>query len=234
MLWVIYCIQRHPTREPVIQEADNGRGTCTCIPDLITDLHGRIVVAPDCIDTASLLNCGCCCTKSSQEGRKRRSRGYWSRAYNFHSLFASIYTVLGHEANFVMKYTWLQKYEELEKSLSGVQGWVWARMAFSVLKETNLCLTNSIIKWKLWSGMQVYCFLMSQMLWCVCVCAWKCVCMNGINYLLSLCQVHLLNVYYWLTIIFGGVFLNVTIVQQSPLWFFFQWNLWMIRKFSTF
>ena len=61
--------------------------------------------------------------------------------------------VLGREANVLIKclakkiaYTW-------EKSLSEVTGWVWARMAFAILRATNLCLRGSRKKWRSGTGM---------------------------------------------------------------------------------
>ena len=40
-----------------------------------------------------------------------------------------------------------------EKSHSEVMGWVCARMAFAILRATNLCLCGSRVKWRYGHGM---------------------------------------------------------------------------------
>ena len=40
-----------------------------------------------------------------------------------------------------------------EKSNSEVMGWVRARMAFAILRATNLCLCGSRVKWRSGHGM---------------------------------------------------------------------------------
>ena len=61
--------------------------------------------------------------------------------------------VLGHDAQHLMKCLCDQIAMKWEKSHSEVMGWVRARMAFAILRATNLCLRGSRVKWRSGHGM---------------------------------------------------------------------------------
>ena len=61
--------------------------------------------------------------------------------------------VLGHDAQHLMKRPCDQIAMKWEKSHSEVMGWVRARMAFAILRATNLCLRRPRVKWRSGHGM---------------------------------------------------------------------------------
>ena len=65
----------------------------------------------------------------------------------------SVDGVLGHDAQHLMKRLCDQIATKWEKSHSEVMEWVHARMAFAILRATNLCLRGSRVKWRSGHGM---------------------------------------------------------------------------------
>ena len=90
---------------------------------------------------------------AEQEKKKKYLEAVQTRRATFSPFVVSVDGVLGREANVFIKrlaekiaYTW-------ENSLSEVTGWVGARMAFAILRATNLCLRGSRKKWRSGTGM---------------------------------------------------------------------------------
>ena len=98
---------------------------------------------------------------AEQEKNKNYLEAVQTRHATFSPFVVSVDGVLGREANVFIKrlaekiaYTW-------EKSLSEVTGWIGARMAFAILRATNLCLRGSRKKMEIcmglvWMMVQVY------------------------------------------------------------------------------
>ena len=95
-----------------------------------------------------------------------------ARHASFTPFVTSIDGVLGREANSVMKLLATKIALKWEKPLSEVTGWVRARLAFAILRATNLCIRGSRVKWRsavhMDDGLHQ---LMNRICVCVCMCS---------------------------------------------------------------
>ena len=76
---------------------------------------------------------------AEQEKKRKYSAAVEDRRASFTPFVVSVDGVLGHDAQHLMKRLCDQIAEKWEKSHSEVMGWVRARMAFAILRATNLC-----------------------------------------------------------------------------------------------
>ena len=145
-------------REPVVQEADNARG----IPALIADLGIRGIWQPQTealfdirvVDTVAPSYVKCtveAVLQTAKQEKKKYLEAVQTRRATFSPFVVSVDGVLSCEAIFLIKS--LAEKIAYEKSLSEVTGWVRARMAFAILRATNLCLRGSRKKWRSGTGM---------------------------------------------------------------------------------
>ena len=154
-------VYKDVVREPIVQEADDSSGR----PALIADLSIRGVWQPQ---TAALLDVRVVDTdaqsyasrtvdavlcSAEQEKKRKYSAAVEDRRTSFTPFVASVDGVLGHDAQHLMKRLCDQIAVKWEKSHSEVMGWVCARMAFAILRATNLCLRGSRVKWRNGHGM---------------------------------------------------------------------------------
>ena len=154
-------VYKDVVREPIVQEADDSRGR----PALIADLSIRGVWQPQTAalldvrvvdtDTQSYASCTVDAVLCSAEQEKKRkySAAVEDRRASFTPFVVSVDGVLGHDAQHLMKRLCDQIAVKWEKSHSEVMGWVRARMAFAILRATNLCLRGSRVKWRSGHGM---------------------------------------------------------------------------------
>ena len=154
-------VYKDVVREPIVQEADDSRGR----PALIADLSIRGVWQPQtaalldvCVvdtDTQSYASCTVDAVLCSAEQEKKRkySAAVEDRRASFTPFVVSVDGVLGHDAQHLIKRLCDQIAMKWEKSHSEVMGWVRARMAFAILRATNLCLRGSRVKWRSGHGM---------------------------------------------------------------------------------
>ena len=90
----------------------------------------------------------------SRTGKEKKVlRAVEERRASFTPFVVSLDGVLGHDAQHLMKRLCDQIAMKWEKSHSEVMGWVHARMAFAILRATNLCLGGSRVKWRSGYGM---------------------------------------------------------------------------------
>ena len=75
------------------------------------------------------------------------------RRATFTPFVVSVDGVLGHDAQHLIKCLCDQIVMKWEKSHSEVMVWVRARIAFAILRATNLCLRGSRVKWRSGHGM---------------------------------------------------------------------------------
>eukprot|EP00731_Ephydatia_muelleri_P006476 Em0003g724a len=154
-------VYKDVVREPIVQEADDSSGR----PALIADLSIRGVWQPQ---TAALLDVRVVDTdaqsyasrtvdavlcSAEQEKKRNYSAAVEDRRASFTPFVVSVDGVLGHDAQHLMKRLCDQIAVKWEKSHSEVMGWVLARMAFAILRATNLCLRGSRVKWRSGHGM---------------------------------------------------------------------------------
>ena len=85
--------------------------------------------------------------------KRKYSAAVEERRASFTPFVVSVDGVLGHYAQHLMKRLCDQIAMKWEKSHSEVMGWVRARMAFAILRATNLCLHGSRVKWRSGHGM---------------------------------------------------------------------------------
>ena len=90
---------------------------------------------------------------AEQEKKRKYSAAVEDRHASFTPFVVSVDGVLGHDAQHLMKRLCDQIAVKWEKSHSEVMGWVRARMAFAILRATNLCLRGSRVKWRSGHGM---------------------------------------------------------------------------------
>eukprot|EP00731_Ephydatia_muelleri_P028196 Em0019g1069a len=154
-------VYKDVVREPIVQEADDSSGR----PALIADRSIRGVWQPQ---TAALLDVRVVDTdaqsyasrtvdavlcSAEQEKKRKYSAAVEDRRASFTPFVVSVDGVLGHDAQHLMKRLCDQIAVKWEKSHSEVMGWVRARMAFAILRATNLCLRGSRVKWRSGHGM---------------------------------------------------------------------------------
>ena len=140
-------VYKDVVREPIVQEADDSRGR----PALIADLSIRGVIDTDAQSYASRTVDAVLC--SAEQEKKRKYSAVEDRRASFTPFVVSVDGVLGHDAQHLMKRLCDQIAVKWEKSHSEVMGWVRARMAFAILRATNLCLRGSRVKWRSGHGM---------------------------------------------------------------------------------
>ena len=75
------------------------------------------------------------------------------RRASFTPFVVSVDGVLGHDTQHLIKRLCDQIAMKWEKSHSEVMIWVRARIAFAILRATNLCLRGSRVKWRSGHGM---------------------------------------------------------------------------------
>ena len=86
---------------------------------------------------------------AEQEKKKKYLEAVQTGRATFSPFVVSVDGVLGREVNVLIKHLAEKIAYIWEKSLSEVTGWVRARMAFAILRATNLCLRSSREKkWK--------------------------------------------------------------------------------------
>eukprot|EP00731_Ephydatia_muelleri_P034031 Em0045g16a len=148
---LVAIVYKDVVREPIVQEADDSSGR----PALIADLSIRGVWQPQTAalldvrvvdtDTQSYASCTVDAVLCSAEQEKKRkySAAVEDRRASFTPFVVSVDGVLGHDAQHLMKRLCDQIVVKWEKSHSEVMGWVRARMAFAILRATNLCLRGS-------------------------------------------------------------------------------------------
>ena len=148
-------------REPIVQEADDANGR----PALIADLSIQGVWQPQtaalldvcAIDTDAQSYASCTVDavlcSAEQEKKRKYSAPVEERRASFTPFVVSVDGVLGHDAQHLMNCLCDQIAMKWEKSHSEVMGWVRARMAFAILRATNLCFHGSRVKWRSGHGM---------------------------------------------------------------------------------
>ena len=114
-----------------ISEGDGGRKVSTA---------KQLAVA---LSTKSVKNTIVLLVKPKQEKKRKYSAAVEDRRASFTPFVVSVDGVLGHNAQHLMKRLCDQIAVKWEKSHSEVMGWVRARMAFAILRATNLCLRGS-------------------------------------------------------------------------------------------
>eukprot|EP00731_Ephydatia_muelleri_P004241 Em0002g417a len=114
-----------------ISEGDGGRKVSTA---------KQLAVA---LSTKSVKNTIVLLVKPKQEKKRKYSAAVEDRRASFTPFVVSVDGVLGHDAQHLMKRLCDQIAVKWEKSHSEVMGWVRARMAFAILRATNLCLRGS-------------------------------------------------------------------------------------------
>ena len=124
-----------------ISEGDGGRKVSTA---------KQLAVA---LSTKSVKNTIVLLVKPKQEKKRKYSAAVEDRRASFTPFVVSVDGVLGHDAQHLMKRLCDQIAVKWEKSHSEVMGWVRARMAFAILRATNLCLRGSRVKWRSGHGM---------------------------------------------------------------------------------
>ena len=80
---------------------------------------------------------------AEQEKKKKYLEAVQTRRATFSPFVVSVDGVLGHEVKLLIKRLAEKIAYKWEKSLSELTGWVRARMAFAILRATNLCLRGS-------------------------------------------------------------------------------------------
>ena len=88
-----------------------------------------------------------------QEKKRKYLAAVEERRASFTPFVVSVDGVLGHDAQHLIKRLCDQIAMKWEKSHSEVMVWVCARIAFAILRATNLCLRGSRVKWRSGHGM---------------------------------------------------------------------------------
>ena len=88
-----------------------------------------------------------------QEKERKYLAAVEERRASFTPFVVSVDGVLGHDAQHLIKRLCDQIAMKWEKSHSEVMVWVRARIAFAILRATNLCLRGSRVKWRSGHGM---------------------------------------------------------------------------------
>ena len=154
-------VYKDVVREPIVQEADDSSGRPALIADLSIQgvwqpqtavLLDVRVVDTDAQSYASRTVDAVLCS-AEQEKKRKYSAAVEDRRASFTPFVVSVDGVLGHDAQHLMKRLCDQIVVKWEKSHSEVMGWVRARMAFAILRATNLCLRGSRVKWRSGHGM---------------------------------------------------------------------------------
>ena len=84
-----------------------------------------------------------CHVQQSKKKKRKYSAAVEERCATFTPFVVSVNGVLGHDARHLMKCPGDRIALKWEKSHSVVMGWVHARLAFAILRATNLCLRGS-------------------------------------------------------------------------------------------
>ena len=147
---------RDVIREPIVRDADPVRG----LPALVADLGVRglwaaqtealfdIRVMDTDAQSCTSQNVDSVLLSAENEKKKKYLDAVESRHASFTTFATTIDGVLALEANSVMKLLATKIALKWEKPLSEVTGWVRARLAFAVLRATNLCIRGSRVKWR--------------------------------------------------------------------------------------
>ena len=82
------------------------------------------------------------------EKKKKYTAACLARRASFTPLCCSVDGMLGTEANFFLRRLADQLSSKWEKPYSSVMGWVQARLSFTILRATMICVRGSRVKWR--------------------------------------------------------------------------------------